>query len=625
MPNGYTGKILRVNLSSRSITVEEPDENFYRRYYGGRNFISYFLLTEVAPGIDPLGPDNKLIFANGPFTGVALGGSGRNSVGAKSPLTGGYGDGEAGGYFGAEFKHAGYDAIIFEGKADKPVYLWIKDGVAEIRDASHLWGKTLAESEDAIRAELGGDRFIRTAQIGPSGENLVRFAAILNDCTRAIGRTGMGAVMGSKNLKAVAVRGKARTQVADPNKVQEIAKWMSKQGMELSAGMRDLGTAGGIRMLQSMSGLPTRNFREGQFEGFEKIAGDTMRDTILVDRESCYSCPIHCKRVVKVEDRYSVNPRYGGPEYETIGALGSTCGVDDLQAIAKGNELCNAYGLDTISTGVTIAFAMECFENGLLTVKDTDGVRLTFGNGDAMVKMVEMIARRQGIGAMLGEGTVRAAQKIGQGAEQFTMQVKGQEIPMHEPRFKMGLGLGYTISPTGADHCHNMHDSAYMRPGPMLDRVKSLGILEPLALSDMSDDKVRLVTYETTWRAFGNCFIICNFMPYDHNQIVDIARAVTGWNASTFELMKVGERAVTMPRVFNIREGLTRELDRLPSRFFDPFKSGPLEGTAIKREEMERAISSYYQMMGWDAGQGIPTRTKLNELGLGWVADELGK
>ena len=596
MPYGYNSKILRVNLTNRQMSIEEPDEDFYRRYIGGRGFIGYYLLKELQPGIEPLGPENKLIFATGVITGGRIGGTGRNSVGAKSPLTDGYGEAEAGGYWGPELKRAGYDAIIFEEKSEKPVYLWLGSGEPELKDASHLWGKTTLETEDAMKEELG-NRNIKTALIGPAGENQVRVACILNDITHAYGRSGMGAVMGSKNLKGIAVRGKKPPAVADQAKIKEVSQWINQN---YSKGMQDVGTAGGVMGLNQGGGLPTRNFREGAFEGAEAISGQTMRDTILINRGTCYACPVKCKRVVKVDEPYEVDPAYGGPEYETIGSLGSNCGIDNLAAISKGNELCNAYGLDTIGVGTIISFAMDCFENGLITEKDTDGIQLNFGNADAMVKMVEMIAKRQGIGDLLAEGVKRAAEKIGKGASEFAIHVKGQEFPMHEPRFKPGMGMGYAISPTGADHMQGMHDAGSTDVGP---------------------DKIRTFLYRQFWSSFCNCVGVCVFLPYDHGRMTEIVNAITGWNVTGWDLMKVGERCLAMTRAFNVREGFTKADDAFPKRIHEAFTSGPLAGVGYGEDKLSEAVSIYYDMAGWDRETGVPRKGKLQELDIEWVAD----
>ena len=619
MPYGYNGKILRVDLSGGAISVDEPDDGFYRHYVGGRGFVSYFLLREVARDVDPLGPENKLIFATGPLTGVPAAGSGRNSVGAKSPLTGGYGDAEVGGYWGAELKHAGYDAIIIEGESENPVYLWIEDGKVEIKDARHLWGKTTGECEKLIRKELG-DRSVRVAQIGIAGENQVRYACGVNDINHAAGRTGMGAVMGSKKLKAIAVRGHQPVSLSDATMVRSFARRLRDdcKTIRSAVDMSKNGTASGLMALNTAGGLPTRNFREGVFEGAEKISGEAVNENILVGRGGCYACTIRCKPEVAIKKPYNVDPVYGGPEYETLAALGSNCGIDNLEAIAKGNELCSAYGLDTISTGVCIAFAMECFEQGILNERDTEGLKLNFGNADAMLKLVEMIARKEGVGMVLAHGVARAAAAFGDGAEQFAMHVKGQEIPMHEPRYKQGLGVGYAMSPTGADHCHNVHDTAYTDRIP--GSLRPFGVFQPMPNDELSPAKIRILVYGSLWQHVLDCLVFCQFIPLRPGQIADLVRGVTGWDTSLWELMKVGERCINVARAFNVREGMGRNEDYLPSRFFTPFTSGPLKGVNVDDGEMSQAIDTYCAMVGWD-GDGVPTLTKLQELGIEWVSD----
>lgn len=619
MPHGYNGKILRVDLSSGKIAVEEFPENFYRQYFGGEGFAGYFLLKELPKKVEPLSPENKLIFAAGPLTGVPVGGCGRHSVGAKSPLTGAYGEADSGGYWGAELKMAGFDAIIVEGKAEKPVYLFIRDGEAQIKDARHLWGMKALECQNAIREELG-DPLIKVTYIGPAGENLVRFASVMNDLDAAAGRTGMGAVMGSKNLKAVACRGHQRVSLADPPAVRDIGIWVRDNTPITNKGMHDFGTARMIRILDGVGGLPTRNFQLGSLEDADNISGQTMKDTILVRRRACFACPVQCKREVKVDEPYTVDPRYGGPEYETLAALGSDCGITDLKALAKGNELVNAYCLDSISCGATIAFAMECFENGLLTSKDTGGIDLRFGNTSAMLQMIEQIALRQGFGDVLAEGVARAAKKIGPGAEEFAFHIKGQELPMHEPRLKQGLGVGYSISPTGADHCHNIHDTVYTDMTPSLEMLKGIGILEPMPADDLSPAKIRLLKYYSEFIHWLNCAVCCYFVMslsfVGFDRLTQLVRAVTGWDATFFELLKVGERAVNLARVFNVREGFTAQDDTMPQRFFAPHGSGPLK-VALDPEAFQKAKETYYEMMGWP--NGVPSAGKLGELGIEWT------
>ena len=582
MVYGYNGKIMRVNLSQKTISVEEPDEAFYRTYYGGWGFVAYYLLKELEPGIDPLGPENKFIVGLGPVTGMPIGGSGRNAVGAKSPLTGAFGEADVGGFFGAELKHAGYDAIIVEGKAESPVYLWVHDGEAEIRDAGHLWGKTTGQAQAMIRDELEDQR-IRTCLIGVGGENMVRYACVLNDLNHAAGRSGMGAVMGSKLLKGIVARGHQTPAMAQPEVVRELAKWLRDNVEELHGTLSRYGMGAGMIGMSERGGLPTRNFREGSFEGVEKIDAVTLGETLDAHMESCYACPIHCKKVVSINEPYHVDPIYGGPEYETLASLGSLCGVDDLVAVCKANELCNAYSLDTISAGVSIAFAMECFERGLITEEDTGGLQLNFGNGQAVVDLVEQIAHRKGFGDFVAEGVYRMSQKIGQGSEEFASHIKGQEPPMHDPRARTPvLRLGYVLSPTGTDHVH-----------------------------------------VTTLTITKNCAGLCVVPGFKDDRTVKMMRAITGWDVSIYELERVGQRAMDMARVFNGREGFSAEDDKMPPRFLTPFESGPLAGSQVNAAYLESMKRNHYHMMGWNADTGIPTRARLEEMGIGWVADLL--
>jgi len=619
LPYGYLGRILRVNLSKDKLSIEYPDEIFYRRYLGGEGFVAYYLLKELKPGIDPLGPENKLIFAAGPVTGVPIAGNSRNSIGAKSPLTGGFGESEVGGYWGAELKHAGFDAVIIEGKASSPVYLWIHDGEAEIRDASHIWGLETGDAQRVIREELN-DNLVRVALIGPGGENLVRYACVMVDLKDAAGRTGMGAVMGSKNLKAVAVRGSGRIEVSDKRILTELSKHLIQKVEDMR--LHEYGTGSLFEEYAASGNLPIQNFRDGEFQNAAALSAKNVKATVRVGMEGCYACPIRCKKIVKIDEPFTVDPAYGGPEYEALASLGSNCGVDDLKAVCKANEICNRFSIDVISAGVSIAFAMECYENGLISDKETGGLKLKFGNAEALVRMVEMIGRREGLGDLLAEGVKRASEKIGKDSERFAMHVKGQEIPMHEPRFKKALGVGYAVSPTGADHMHNIHDTSLTSDSQEMSVFAELGILEPIPLEKLCPGKIRALIYAVDWRVLDNCLLLCSFVPWDYVQKTSIVRAVTGWNTTAWELMKTGERITTMARVFNIREGFGRKDDWLPERFFNPRVSGVLSDVAIDPEEFREAINTYYKMMGWDEN-GVPTREKLEELDIGWVASLL--
>lgn len=626
MGYGYTGKILKVDLSSQEIEIEERDDAFYRRYLGGRALVAHYLLNEMPQNAHPLGADNLLIFAPGVITGAAVSGQGRNGVGAKSPLTGGLGSAEGGGYWGYELKRAGFDAIVIRGKAVAPVYLWIHDGQVELRDAQHLWGKTVGDCEETLRQELD-DKRIRTALIGPAGENLVRYAAVANDRSHFAGRTGLGAVMGSKRLKGVvarAERGSDLMKLADPDGVHDLARWMGSN-LDLVARLHDTGTAGGLSWLSAGGGLPTWNFQAGHFEGDAKIDGQAMRDTILVGRGTCAACVVRCKREVAVGAPYNVNPAYGGPEYESLAALGSCTGVDDLKALAKANERCAAYGLDTISTGVSIAFAMECYEKGLLTEADANGQALRWGDADLLLKLIDQIAHRQGFGDTLAEGVARMAEQIGGGAEELAIHVKGQELPMHEPRIKHALGVGYALSPTGADHMHNIHDTLFQGEGSALDNLRQFDPhLQPMEATLLNKEKMRLYYYHINYRHFLDSAVMCMFLPYSPAQLRDLVNAVTGWDMDLDEVQAVGQRAITLSRIFNLREGLSGDDDTLPDRFFAPFLKGEKrQAEPLDREAFERAKRTYYRMMGWDEKSGVPTVETLEKLGVGWAAEHL--
>ncbi|MBP1706886.1 MAG: aor 7 [Chloroflexi bacterium] len=621
MANGYNGKILRVNLTQGTTAVEQLEESFCRKYLGGAGFITYYLMKELKPGVEPLSPENKLIFMAGPLTGLPFSGSGRNCVGCKSPLTGGYAKSEVGGFWGAEMRRAGFDGIIVEGKAARPVYLWIRDGEVQIKDASHLWGKKTADTQETIRTELG-DKLIRLALIGPAGENLVRFSSVINDLKEAAGRGGTGAVMGSKNLKAIAVRGTKTPEVANKDIMVEYRQWLTDNPKPWQ-GFHDFGTGAGPMMLASIptGNIPIHNFRDGDFPTLDKTTATVIKDTIRIGMEGCYACIVRCKKVVKVDEPgLTVDPAYGGPEYETLAAFGSCCGIDDLKAICKGNELCNAYALDTISTGVTISFAMECYEKGLLTKQDTGGIDLKFGNASAMIEAIELIAHRKGIGDILADGSRLAARKIGRGAEALAMQVKGLEVPMHDPRAKAALGLGYAVNPQGADHCANLHDPIVSSMGPDLANLHPLGIHDPIPADDLSPRKVTVFHYFHSFRILQDCGVVCMFVPSNLERLTNMVKGITGWDTGMVELLRIADRTLTLARMFNLREGIDSTGDKLPDRFFQPHLGGPSANNKLyERNKLEKARSYYYSLMGWDA-RGVPTPETLEALGIDWAA-----
>ncbi len=625
MPFGSTGRLLRVDLSNGSTRIEEFDADFYRCYPGGKALAAYLLLHELPRGVDPLGPANLLVLATGLLTGAALPTASRFTAAARSPLTGAYGESEAGGFWGPELKMAGFDALAITGRADQPVYLWIREGQAEIRAAEHLWKRDPAEVQATLRAELG-DKLIRVLQIGLGGENLVRYAALTNELRHFNGRTGMGAVMGSKNLKAIAVRGSGRYAdlAHDPRALAALGKQLAKKidGHPLVFDLKEKGTTSLVNSLNAAGILPTRNFRQGAFDGAAKIGWEAYHDEIFAARRSCYACAVRCKREIRASE-------YGGPEYEALGALGSDCAIDDLPAIAKANELCGRYTLDAISTGATIAFAMECFEHGLIGLTDTEGIELRFGNADALLAMIDKIARREGIGNLLAEGTRRAADVIGGDAPLFAMHVKGQELPMHDPRGKAGVGLGYAVADTGAEHLVAFHDTQLANPDSLgFQAAKSLGLTHALPARELSEQKAVQYTYLENWSSMEKALGLCYFGPAPRafiqtDEVVAAVRAATGWDVSVQDLLRIGERATNVAHAFNIREGFSSADDVLPERLFGPLENGPLAGTALSKEDFARAMDALYRAKGWDPDTGAPTRERLHALGLDWVAGAL--
>ena len=618
MASGITIKLLHVDLTSRATRVEEVPEVTARKYLGGGALAAHILLRELKPGVDPLGPENVLVFMTSVINGLSLSGTNRYTAAAKSPLTGGYGESEAGGWWGPELRAAGWDGVVVHGRAERPTYLWIKDDRIEFRDAAAYWGQLSGEVQDGLEAELG-DRRIRVLQCGVSGERGVRFAAIVNQLKHFHGRSGLGAVMGSKNLKAIVVRGSKPPAASDKDTAKQKLVWFKDHYDRAKDRFHQLGSSAGVLALEASGILPTRNFRDGSFEGARDISGQKMRDTILVNRGTCYACAVACKREVEVKE-LGVTPKYGGPEYETLAATGSLCGINDLNALALINQLYAQYVLDSISTGAVIAFAMECYEQGIVTSQMTGGLELTWGNADATIALIHQIGKREGFGKLLGEGVKRAAAQLGRGAERFALHVKGQELPMHDPRGKKGLSLAYALSPTGADHMEAPHDPLYAGFHPQGHPLGVLGLIEPLDPLDLDPRKVRAF-FETqkVW-SFYNSVGMCDFVGTPLNgleldPLVSYINAVTGWNMSLYELMKVGERNNTLARVFNNREGFTAADDVLPDRLHEGIGNGALKGSKIGREEFAAARQTYYEMAGWDA-RGRPTATKLAELGI---------
>lgn len=624
MPFGYNGKILHVDLTRRTFEIEEPGEKWYRTYMGGSAFASYYLLKLLTPGTDPLSPENVLVFACSVVTGIPISGWNRYTVAAKSPLTHAYGESEAGGFFGPELKFAGYDAIVVTGRAERPTYLFVKDGEVRFRDAAAVWGLDNHRTLERIQQEVD-DKRVRVASIGPAGERLVRFACVSNDLEHFNGRTGMGAVMGSKNLKAIAVRGSRRMEAARPDAVKEIARWHNARikTHPPNVGLTNYGTPGLVKGLNAGGILPTRNFREGVFEGADKLNADAYA-AILHGSGTCWTCAVKCKRRVALQDdKYPLDPRFGGPEYETLAAFGSMCGNDNLPSVARANQLCNLNGLDTVSMGNVTAFAMECFERGILTEADTGGRKLAFGDPDAALWLIEEVVNRRGLGDVLADGVKAASERIGRGSAAYAFTIKGNDLPLHDGRGKTGMALGYALSATGADHIETPHDVAFVGDG--VAKLHPLGLLDPV--EPLETDAAKLRFFHLGQKAWGinNLLSICNFTSVaihamTFHQLVEAVRAATGWDTSLYEIMLAVERSLVMARIFNNREGFTPADDTVISRWFEKMPGGPLKGRRIDPDVFHSLVKLYYEMAGWDA-QGRPTRGKLVELGLYWLLE----
>ncbi len=625
---GYTGKILHVDLSTGSFIVEEPDERFYRKYIGGACMGAYYLLKEMDGGIDAFDARNVIVFALSSITGVSISGNARHCVTSKSPLTGTIASSEGGGFWSPELKFAGFDAIVIKGKASKPVYLWIHDGEYELKDASRLWGKVTGDAQDKIREELG-DRQIKVAQIGPAGEKLVRYAGIVNELKHFNGRNGLGAVMGSKNLRAIAVRGTHKPELEDPETIKKMAKFFADKvkNDEFFSHFRDCGTTLNVEWNTPVGGLPTNNWRAGNFEHENEMSGQYYFDHMMDKPGTCWACVQSCKRDIKagIEKPYKVEEKYGGPEYETIGMCGSNLMIGDLYEIGKINEIASKYCMDTISLGGTIGMVMECFEKGILTIKDTGGLDVQFGNGDAAIKLAEMIGRREGIGDVLAEGTARAAKKFGPEAERIAVTVKGKEFPAHMPTFKGMLGMAYAVNAFGPDHVSAEHDPT-IGSEPLGQTIQGFGFYDTEAPEDINFEKSKLLAYSQRYISAIDSFTVCqfcfnNWSIFSIKDLTTLVNAVTGWQYTLFELMLLGERRLNMMRAFNQREGFSSKDDVLPERIFeDPLQGeGPSAGRTVDREKFYECLKEYYRICGWDPDTGNPTETKLRELGLDWV------
>jgi aldehyde:ferredoxin oxidoreductase len=610
---GGHGKILRVNLSDGKVSKEDIPEDLFDRYLTGAGLATHYLYHDVPRGADPLGPENELILMTGTLTGTVAPSTGRFNWVFKSPLTGIWAQSNSAGFWGVDFKKTGYDGIIFRGISPKPVYLVIDHDKAEIRDAEHLWGKSVSQTTQLIKQELG-DEF-EVDCIGIGGENQVRYAGIMNDLHRAAGRCGGGAVMGSKRLKAIAVHGNKRVKLADAKAFKEVAKKQFElldQHM-FKIALETFGTNVVIDLVNARGGFPTRNWQTGVFPELEEINAQALSEKVLVEPFGCFACPLKCARRSEIRTGKYKGNKGEGPEYESVGTLGGQCQVTDMEAITMAHYLCDDYGIDTISTGSTIAFAIECYEKGVLTKSDTDGLELNFGDPDIIVELVHKIAKREGFGDLLAEGTRRMSQKLNKGSEKYAMNVKGLELPAYDSRAVQITGLAFAVANRGGDHV-----TAYIQGPTFLDVpflcIPDSQIKDPL-VADPEEVHV-LVDLENVMTALDTLGA-CKFMGFcvASEEWVELVAHCLGREFTYDDMVKLGERAYNLARVFSVREGLTRADDTLPARLLEePLPDGPAAGKV--NENLPAMLDKYYELRGWDKATGKPTPEKLRELGL---------
>ena len=617
--NGYMGKILRVDLSTGKIWDEPLNEEYVRAFVGGSGLAARYVYDMVDGETDPLGPDNPLVFMTGPLVGTAMPSAGRCSVCALSPLTGIWGESNTGGFLGPELRFAGYDGIIVTGRAEKPVWLSIIKGKAELHDAAGMWGNDSYKTQEQVRVALDEPK-ARVACIGVAGENLVKMAAVMNDHGRAAGRTGMGAVMGSKNLKAIAVRGKARVPLANPAALKSVAR-------EIIAGLdedmaatsfRLAGTACYVDMALMYGDMPIRYYQQGEWEEASNLSGVLMTDQYLNKSTACYRCPIACGRETRAPN-YGVE-KVDGPEYETLAAFGSLALIGDLEAVIYAGHLCNVYGVDTISAGATIALACELFERGILTAADVGDLGLPpsprrggegggvirYGDVQTMHRLIEMLARREGFGDVLAEGSAALAERFG--VPELAVTVNRLEVPMHDPRAFAGMAVTYALSPRGACHMQGDMYSVDMGMGPALE----LGIL-PGDRFEATEEKGRIAARQQAWRNLYNAINLCQFQNPGVERLLAALNSATGWGLEVEDLLTLGKRSVTLKRLLNLRRGLTRADDRLPDLLLKPLDDRGTEGTV---PDLETLLAGAYAEYGWDPETGKPTQETLEKLGL---------
>jgi aldehyde:ferredoxin oxidoreductase len=614
---GYKGKILKINLSMKNTSIIDFSDEFARKYLGGNGFAVRHIFDMVDPRMDAFDATNVIAMMTGPFQGINIPTAGKYYMATKSPLTNGYFDSVSGGYIGAQMKFAGFDGMLITGKSDKPVYLFIEDGKVEFRPADKLWGKMTGETQELVKEEHG-DPNLCVSAIGPAGENLVRYACVITEY-RAAGRGGVGAVMGSKNLKAIAVRGSGINEVAEPEKFNDWINWYTVEAKKipsLATGLPTYGTPALVAAIGKMLGaLGTYNHQTEFYDQWESLSGERLKKEFWVKDTACPACPIACGKVFAVTEGKWKGAMSEGPEYETIYSLGSMCGISDIGAIIKGDSLCDEWGLDTITYGVTASFIMEAYQKGLISKENTDGVNFKFGNDDAMIAYIEKTAKREGLGQLMAEGSLRASRMIGGDSERYAIQVKGLEFPGHSARALRGMALGYATATRGASH----HDP---RPTGEYAGVSDRKAVEGKAVWVIGTQQMTTI---------GDCLVQCHFLErllgFTLTQkFVDMINPVTGFNYSFGELVDVAERVLDLERAFNVRTGIRRVDDTLPRRFLEePISDGPSKGMNTDEPTLNRMLDDFYGLKEWDPKTGIPTKQKLVRMGLEDVALTLEK
>ena len=615
--SGYKGKVLAINLTTKKTNTIDVTDEFARKYIGGNGFAVRYLFDMVDPRMDAFDVTNVVAMMTGPFQGINLPTAGKYYMATKSPLTNGYFDSVSGGFIGAQIKYAGYDGFLITGKADKPTYLFVEDGKVEFRSAERLWGKLTGETQEMIKEEVG-DPDLCVSAIGPAGENLVRYACVITEY-RAAGRGGVGAVLGSKKLKAIAVRGSGTNEVADPEAYEAWMQWYKEEAKKvpgIAVGLPTYGTPALVASIGKMLGaMGSYNHQTEFFQNWENISGERLKKEFWDKDTACPACPIACSKVFSAKSGKWKGAISEGPEYETIYSLGSMCGIDDLGAIIKGDSLCDEWGMDTVTYGVMLSFLMEAYEKGLITKENTDGVEFKFGNDDAMIAYIEKTAKREGIGNLMAEGSLRAARIIGGGSERFAIQVKGLEIPGHSARALRGMALGYSTATRGGSH----HD-----PRPTGEYA---GASDRKAVEGKAAWVIGTQQMTTIGDSLVNCHFLERLLGFTLTQKwVDMINPVTGFGYTLEELTTVAERILDLERAFNVRTGIRRKDDTLPRRFLEePIPEGPSQGMYTDEPTLNKMLDDFYALKGWDPKTGVPTREKLVRMGLEDVADCLNK